>query len=84
MIFIKQLNLSKKIFIFLALFNLCISFENCTYTTRKIMDTFVFSQAIPLKGQIYMFSIATLNSSTNIYRPYKNKRLISVLIVKTL
>ena len=89
------------------------------------MDTYVFSQAILLKGQIYVFSITTLkfqvsrklppmkiapqsgpgfglglalelglggggqfswnqNFITNIYRPYKNKRLLSILIVKTL
>ena len=94
------------------------------------MDTYVFSQAILLKGQIYIFSITTLkfqvsrklppmkiapqsgpgfglglalelglggggnfpqgqfswnqNFITNIYRPYKNKRLLSILIVKTL
>ena len=63
MIFIKQLNLSKKLFIFLAIFNLCISFENFSYTTAKIMDTFVFSHVILLKGQIYMFSITTLKTS---------------------
>ena len=90
------------------------------------MDTYVFSQAILLKGQIYIFSITTLKFQvsrklppmkiapqsgpgfglglalelglgggggpfswkqkfiTNIYRPYKNKRLLSILIVKTL
>ena len=60
MIFIKQLNLAKKILIFLALFNLCISFENFTYTTAKLMDAFLFSQAILLKEKISMFSITTL------------------------
>ena len=60
MIFIKQLNLSKKLFILLALFNLCISFGNFTYAMAKLINTFVFSQAILLKGQMYMFSMTTL------------------------
>ena len=60
MIFIKHLNLSKKLFIFLALFNLCIPFEYFTYITAKIMDTFVFSQAILLRGQLCMYSKTTL------------------------
>ena len=43
----------KKLFLFLASFNLCIFFENFTYTTAKLMDTSVFSQAILLKEQVY-------------------------------
>ena len=60
MIFIKQLNLSKKMVVFLALFNLCLSFDNFTYTTAKLMDNVVFLQIIVLKGEVYMFSITTL------------------------
>ena len=43
----------KKLFLFLASFNLCISFENFSYATAKLMDTFVFSQAILLKRKVY-------------------------------
>ena len=45
---------------FSCLFNLCMSFDNFTHATAKLMDTFVFSQVILLKGEIYMFSTATL------------------------
>ena len=53
MIFIKQLNLLKKMFVFLALFNLYISFDNITYITAKVMDTFVFSQAKMANLHVY-------------------------------
>ena len=43
----------KKLFLFLPSFNLCICFENFSYATAKLMDTFVFSQAILLKGKVY-------------------------------